>query len=82
MIPVKYNTRNLIVRWKTTVLTAVGFMLVVGLLVVMLSFVQGLSALSKKTGPEGNVIILRDGTELALSRSCREKLEESLGHAL
>jgi two-component system LytT family response regulator len=29
-----------------------------------------------------HVIILRDGTELALSRSCREKLEASLGHAL
>jgi two-component system LytT family response regulator len=29
-----------------------------------------------------HVIILRDGTELALSRSCREKLEASLGQAL
>jgi two-component system, LytTR family, response regulator len=28
------------------------------------------------------VIILHDGTELALSRSCRDKLEETLGHAL
>jgi two-component system LytT family response regulator len=28
------------------------------------------------------VIILRDGTELALSRGCREKLEESLGHSI
>ncbi len=28
------------------------------------------------------VIILHDGTELALSRSCRDKLEQSLGHAL
>lgn len=28
------------------------------------------------------VIVLRDGTELALSRSCREKLEEVLGHTL
>jgi ABC-type lipoprotein release transport system permease subunit len=78
MIPVKYNTRNLIVRWKTTVLTAVGFMLVVGLLVVMLSFVQGLSALSKKTGPEGNVIILRDGAndELFSDLALDEKISE------
>jgi two-component system LytT family response regulator len=28
------------------------------------------------------VIILKDGTELALSRSCRQKLEEALGHPL
>jgi two-component system LytT family response regulator len=27
-------------------------------------------------------VILRDGTELALSRGCRDKLEEALGHSL
>jgi ABC-type lipoprotein release transport system permease subunit len=61
MIPLRYNSRNLIVRWKTTLLTAVGFTLVVALLVVMIAFVQGLNDLSKKSGPEGNVMILRDG---------------------
>ena len=61
MIPISYNIRNLVVRWKTTLLTAIGFTLVVALLVVMLAFVQGLNALSEKTGPPGNVIILRDG---------------------
>src|SRR4051794_30897114 len=61
MVPVRYNVRNLLVRWKTTLLTAAGFMLVVALLVVMLAFVQGLNALAKKTGPAGNVVILRDG---------------------
>src|SRR5262249_20607951 len=61
MIPVKYNTRNLLVRWKTTALTAIGFILVVALLVVMLAFVEGLNELAKRSGPAGNVIILRDG---------------------
>jgi ABC-type lipoprotein release transport system permease subunit len=61
MIPLRYNTRNLLVRWKTTLLTAVGFTLVVALLVVMLAFVEGMNELSKKTGPDGNVMILRDG---------------------
>jgi ABC-type lipoprotein release transport system permease subunit len=61
MIPLKYNARNLVVRWLTTLLMAGGFMLVVALLVVMLAFVQGLNDLSSKSGPEGNVIILRDG---------------------
>ncbi len=28
------------------------------------------------------IIVLKDGAELALSRSCRDKLEESLGHTL
>jgi ABC-type lipoprotein release transport system permease subunit len=61
VVPIRYNVRNLMVRWKTTLLTALGFMLVVALLEVMLAFVQGLVTLSKKTGPEGNVIVLRDG---------------------
>jgi ABC-type lipoprotein release transport system permease subunit len=60
-VPRGYNWRNLTLRWITTGLTALGFMLVVALLVVMLAFVQGLNALAKKTGPEGNVILLRDG---------------------
>lgn len=61
MIPLRYNFRNLIVRWKTTALTALGFIMVVALLVVMLAFVEGLNELAKKSGPPGNVIILRDG---------------------
>jgi ABC-type antimicrobial peptide transport system permease subunit len=62
VVPIRYNVRNLAVRWKTTLLTALGFMLVVCLLEVMLAFVQGLVALSQKTGPAGNVIVLRFGT--------------------
>jgi ABC-type lipoprotein release transport system permease subunit len=75
-VPLRYNWRNLVVRWRTTLLTAVGFTLVVGLLVVMLAFVEGLNALSKKTGPEGNVIILRDGAndELFSDLSLDEQL--------
>jgi ABC-type lipoprotein release transport system permease subunit len=61
MIPLKYNVRNLFVRWWTSLLTGVGFTLVVALLVVMLAFVQGMLELSKRSGPAGNVIILRDG---------------------
>lgn len=61
MIPLKYNTRNLVVRWIVTLLIGVAFMAIVAVLMVMLAFVEGLNALAKKTGPEGNVIILRDG---------------------
>jgi putative ABC transport system permease protein len=61
MIPLRYNYRNLAVRWRTTLLTAVGFTLVVALLVVMLAFVRGLNALAENAGHPGNVIILKDG---------------------
>jgi ABC-type lipoprotein release transport system permease subunit len=77
-VPRRYNWRNLTVRWKTTLLTAVGFTLVVGLLVVMLAFVEGLNALAEKTGPAGNVIILRDGAndELFSDIALDEKVSE------
>jgi len=61
MIPFKYNLRNLVVRWRTTLLTAFGFTLIVALLVVMLGFVQGIYDLAGKSGPKGNVIVLREG---------------------
>ncbi|MFT3879934.1 MAG: hypothetical protein QM703_09785 [Gemmatales bacterium] len=61
MIPLRYNYRNLLIRWRTTLLTAVGFTLVVALLVVMLAFVRGLASLAENSGHPGNVIILKDG---------------------
>ena len=61
MIPLRYNYRNLLIRWRTTLLTAVGFTLVVALLVVMLAFVRGLASLAENAGHPGNVIILKDG---------------------
>ncbi len=62
MVPLRYNYRNLLVRWRTTLLTAVGFTLVIALLVVMLAFVRGLSVIAENAGHPGNVIILKDGT--------------------
>ena len=40
MIPFAYSHRNLRVRWKTTLMTASGFTLVVAALVVILAFVK------------------------------------------
>jgi ABC-type lipoprotein release transport system permease subunit len=57
-VPVAYNIRNLIVRWKTTVLSALTFTLVVSLLIVMLAFVRGLERLTERSGQPGNVIVL------------------------
>ena len=37
-----YNIRNLMVRWRTTLLTALAFTLVVALMTVMLAFVNGM----------------------------------------
>ncbi|MGL4461335.1 MAG: ABC transporter permease, partial [Planctomycetia bacterium] len=61
-VPLKYNLRNLTVRWRTTMLTALAFTLVVGLLTVMLAFVNGMTQLTKQSGRPDNVLILSEGS--------------------
>jgi len=60
-LPLTYNLRNLVVRWRITALTALAFTLVVALLTVMLAFVNGMYRLTQASGIPGNVIILSDG---------------------
>lgn len=60
-IPLSYNVRNLTVRWRTTLMTALAFTAVIGLLTVMMAFVHGMRKLTENTGQPGNVIVLADG---------------------
>jgi ABC-type lipoprotein release transport system permease subunit len=60
-VPVRYNIRNMTVRWPITLLTGMAFILVIGLMTVMLAFVNGLYKLTQGSGQPGNVLILADG---------------------
>lgn len=60
-VPLRYNLRNLRVRWKTTLLTALAFTVVVALLMVMHAFATGIQRLSQSSGQPANVIVLSDG---------------------
>src|SRR4051812_20917596 len=60
--PISYNLRNLGARWRTTLLTALAFTLIVSLLLVMLAFVNGMYQLTEGSGQPGNVIVLADGS--------------------
>jgi hypothetical protein len=60
-VPLRYNVRNLLVRWKSTTLTALAFTVVVALLMVMHAFSSGIQRLSQGSGQPGNVIVLSDG---------------------
>jgi putative ABC transport system permease protein len=60
-VPLSYNLRNLRVRWKTTLATALAFTVVVALLMVMHAFATGIQRLSQGSGQPGNVIVLSDG---------------------
>ena len=58
---VRYNVRNLFVRWRITLLTALAFTLVIGLLTVMRAFVNGMYKLTEGSGDPANVMVLADG---------------------
>jgi ABC-type lipoprotein release transport system permease subunit len=60
-VPLRYNLRNLVVRWKTTLVTALAFTVVVALLVFMHAFASGIARLSERSGQSANVICLSDG---------------------
>ena len=60
-VPLRYNFRNLQVRWKTTLVTALAFPLVTALLTVMLAFVRGMDSITQSSAVPGNVIVLADG---------------------
>ena len=60
-VPLRYNLRNLYVRWKTTALTALAFTVVIGLLIFMHAFAMGITRLSEKSSQPANVICLSDG---------------------
>ncbi|NLF69908.1 MAG: ABC transporter permease [Candidatus Anammoximicrobium sp.] len=60
-IPFRYNVRNLVVRWKTTLLTILAFVAVNSLLVVMLAFVNGMYQLTDNSGNPANVVVLSEG---------------------
>src|SRR5947209_9313048 len=60
-VPFSYNLRNLLLRWRTTLLTALAFTLVVALMTVMLAFVNGMYRLTEGSGHAENVIVMSDG---------------------
>jgi hypothetical protein len=60
-VPLRYNLRNLRVRWKTTAVTALSFTVVIALLTFMHAFATGVTRVSIKSGQQSNVICLSDG---------------------
>ncbi|MDD2708969.1 MAG: ABC transporter permease [Verrucomicrobiae bacterium] len=61
-IPLKYNLRNLLVRWRTSVATLLGIALVVAVFVMVESLAAGLKHSFVTTGDERNLLMLRKGS--------------------
>jgi ABC-type lipoprotein release transport system permease subunit len=60
-VPVRYNLRCLLVRWRTCLLTVSAFGVVVGLVTVMVAFVESMYRVTAVSGRATNVIVLSDG---------------------
>ena len=74
-IPIGYNIRNLKVRYRTTFLTALAFVLVTGVLTGLMGFINGLKQLAEATGNPSNVIVLSQGsTEEGVSNLAFESM--------
>ena len=62
MVPLKYNVRNLRVRWVNTMMTVLGTGLIVGSSCGLFSLVEGLEHSLKLSGDPLDLIVMRKGS--------------------
>src|SRR5256885_3780174 len=61
-LPLRYNVRNVFVRWRATIATILGIALVVAVYMLVQSLAVGLEKSSANTGDPRNVMIVRKGS--------------------
>src|SRR5947208_1856364 len=61
-LPLKYNIRNVVIRWRATLATVLGIALVVAVYVLVQSMAVGLEQSSANTGDPRNLIVVRKGS--------------------
>ena len=61
-LPIKYNVKNVFVRWRSTLATILGVALVVAVFIVVQALAVGLESSSANTGVEGNLLVMRKGS--------------------
>lgn len=60
-IPIKYNLKNVLVRWRTSFSTLIAIALVTTVFILVASLYQGLKEFYSGTGDPRNVLIFRKG---------------------
>lgn len=61
-LPIGYNIRNVLIRWRSTVATILGIGCVVAVYILVQSLAAGLEKSSQNTGDPRNVLITRKGS--------------------
>ncbi|HVJ85012.1 MAG TPA: ABC transporter permease [Caulifigura sp.] len=78
MIPLKYNVRNLRVRWVTTLMTVIGTGLVVWAMVLTFGLTDGLEHALKVSGHPLDLIVLRKGSTDETGSNIGEQLAQEV----
>ncbi|HYG24163.1 MAG TPA: ABC transporter permease [Verrucomicrobiae bacterium] len=61
-LPIRYNIRNVFVRWRATMATIIGVALVVAVYILIQSLAVGLEKSGRNTGDPRNLMIVRKGS--------------------
>lgn len=78
MIPIKYNIRNLRVRWVTTLLTVLATGLIVWVSVLAFGFIDGLANAFRISGDPLDLIVLRKGSNDETSSGIEQQLARQI----
>ena len=62
-LPLKYNLRNVLIRWRTTVFTILGIAAVVAVFLVLRGMASGMEHTSGNTGDPRNILVVRKGSQ-------------------
>ena len=62
-LPLKYNYRNVLVRWRSTVSTVLGIALVVAVFVLLRGLARGIESTNGNTGDPRNILVVRKGSQ-------------------
>jgi putative ABC transport system permease protein len=69
-LPLSYNIRNLIVRWKVTLLAIGGIALVVAVMLVLVAMSNGFRMALRSTGSPENALVVQRGAQSELNDAC------------
>lgn len=62
-LPIQYNLRNVVVRWRSSVATVLGIAAVVAVFVALRAMARGIEASSASTGDPDNLLVVRKGSQ-------------------
>ena len=62
-LPLKYNFRSVLVRWRSTVATTLGIAMVVSVFILLRALAGGIEKTNANTGDPRNILVVRKGSQ-------------------